>query len=168
MLLSMECTSTRPMAPGSDCTSFEDVGVGVYQYDGILVRGEDGPPLRGGHLVQVLQGLGFSGGIFVEDEYDVLAVGPLLDFRAKNSRQMRGGDVLDRVVFVDDHGHVVGEAGGDRGAKKCQDADCGTDSHHEYLSLEASSVDRGSADRSFRRSGLIQSDEKSVAKNRKF
>jgi hypothetical protein len=102
----------------------------------------------------VLQGLGFSGRIFVEDQDEILAVGPLPDFRAKNFRQVRSGDVLNRIVFVHNHCHVVGKAGGNRSAKKCQDAECGTDSHHK-TSLEAESLDRDHPIRSSNR--FIQS-----------
>jgi hypothetical protein len=77
----------------------------------------------------------------VENENDVFAVGPFPDFRAKNSRQVRGRDVLHRIVFVHNHRHVVGETGRNRGAKKCQNADCETDSHKANLSLPAMSVD---------------------------
>jgi hypothetical protein len=46
----------------------------------------------------------------VKHEDDVLAVGPLLDFAANYLRQVNGSDVFNGVVFVDDHGRVVGES----------------------------------------------------------
>jgi len=47
----------------------------------------------------------------VQNENDVAAVGPLLDFPANDLRQVRGRDVFDRVVFVDDNGGVMSKAG---------------------------------------------------------
>jgi hypothetical protein len=41
---------------------------------------------------------------------------------------------------------VVGKAGGNRSTKKCQDAECGTDSHHKPHSKQNRSI------------GIIQSD----------
>jgi hypothetical protein len=73
----------------------------------------------------------------MEDQDEILAVGPFPDFRAENSRQVRGGDVLHRIVFVHNHSHVVSEAGRNRGAKKCQNTSCETDSHNSNLSLAA-------------------------------
>ncbi len=63
------------------------------------MSGDQHFPLGGIHFEQSLQGFSFASGGFVQDEYDIFPVGPLLDLAAKDLCQVDRGDVSNIVVL---------------------------------------------------------------------
>ena len=73
------------------------------------MSGDQRLPFSGAHFDQALEGFGFAGRVFVQNQDNVLAVGSLPDLRAKDFGEMDRGNVFDVIVFVDHDCHVVGE-----------------------------------------------------------
>ena len=95
---------------------FEHIGVSVDENDRLFMTQNKYIPFRGGHLIQMFEGLPFASRITVKDKDDVFAIRPLLDFAADDLGQMSGRDVVYGIAFIDDHGGVVREAGGEASA----------------------------------------------------
>jgi len=108
---------------------FKHIGVGANEHDRLLVVQKEYIPFRRSHLVQVFERFPLAGGITVENEYDILAIRPLLDLAPDHSCQQCGRNVLHRIVFVHNHGSVVRKAGRKTSAYECKYVDGSTEFH---------------------------------------
>ncbi len=96
-------------ADGSGCglNNLQHFGVGVHNLDKVLVSGDHCLQFVATHLDQSLQRFRLASGVFVQNQYNGLAIRPLPDFRPEKFGQVNGSDISHIVVFIYHDRHMV-------------------------------------------------------------